>query len=291
MDKLIKALALNNAVRVYVINNTDTVNTAIKKHSLWPSATSVLSKALTMGQIMGCMLKGDEGLTIKITGNGQIGQVIVDAKSNGEVRGYVQNPEVNFVNNSGGLNDYYAIGNKGTIEVVKDLRMKTPFTSSIDLTGNLAQDFTYYFFESEQTKSLCSLGVLVNTKNMCDISGGILVQLLPNATEETIDYLEERMKLITNFNKVLKNHSLEGILRLLFKKDYEILDTVNVMFKCNCSKDSFSRSLLTLGSKELEQILTQDEKIETRCYYCNNKYEFSKDEIKDLIAELKKQNR
>ena len=166
-DTCLKALALNEAVRVYIINNTNTVNEAINRHKLWPSATSVLGKTLTMGQIMGLMLKGNEATTIKIQGNGYLGKVIVDCNAKGEARGYVDKPDVNFVNNNGGLNDVYAVGNDGLIEVVKDLKMKDLFTSSVRLTGNLASDFTYYFYESEQTLSLVSLGVEVKEDNSC----------------------------------------------------------------------------------------------------------------------------
>lgn len=290
-DTCIKALALNETVRVYLLKNTDTVNTAIKKHNLWPSSTSVLGKALSMGQMMGHMLKGDEALTIKIAGNGYLGKVIVDANAKGEVRGYVDNPNVNFVNNSGGLNDLYAIGNEGLIEVIKDLKMKDLFTSSIELTGNLASDFTYYFYESEQTPSLVSLGILVGEDNKCIISGGIIIQVLPNATDKEITTIEEKASLLSNFSELLQIASLEDILHILFNDDYQILDEVNVSFKCSCSKESFSRSLLTLGSKTLKEILDEDHHIETRCYYCNDKYDFNEEEITLLINEAASQGK
>lgn len=290
-DICIKALALNNTVRVYVLRNTDTVNTAIEKHNLWPSSTSVLGKGLSMGQMMGKMLKGKEALTIKIAGNGYLGKVIIDANAKGEVRGYVDNPNVNFVNNNGGLNDLYAIGNEGLIEVIKDLKMKDLFTSSIELTGNLASDFTYYFYESEQTPSLVSLGILVGEDNKCIISGGIIIQVLPNATEKEIVAIEDKASLLNNFSNLLQNYNLVEILKLLFNEDFEILDESDVCFKCSCSKESFSRSLLTLGSKTLTEILDEDHHIETNCYYCNSKYDFNEEEISLLIKEAKSQGK
>ena len=284
-DICIKALALDEKVRVYIIKNTNTVNEAVTKHNLLPSSTSVLGKTLTIGQLMGKMLKGNEALTIKIAGNGYLGKVIVDANAKGEVRGYVDNPNVNFVNNNGGFNDIYAIGNEGLIEVIKDLKMKDLFTSSIALTGNLASDFTYYFYESEQTPSLVSLGILVGEDNKCIISGGIIIQLLPNATEKEIVTIEEKANVLNNFSNLLQSTSLEDILTLLFGDNYKILEESEVSFKCSCSKESFSRSLLTLGSKTLKEILDEDHHIETKCYYCNSKYDFNEEEITLLIKE------
>ena len=291
MDKCIKALALNETLRIYIINNTDTINEAINRHNLWPSATSVLAKTMAIAQMMGLMLKNDAALTIKINGNGSLGKVIVDCNAHGEVRGYVDHPDVNFVNNSGGLNDYYAVGNDGIIEVIKDLKMKDLFTSSVRLTGNLASDFTYYFYESEQTPSLVSLGVLVNEENSCDISGGIIIQVLPNATEKEISYVEEKAKLLSNFSNLLKEKTFEEILKMLFEDNFEILEENNVCFKCTCSKESFSRSLLTLGSKTLTEIKEEDKKIEAVCHYCNNKYTFSEDELDMLIKEAHSQGK
>ena len=263
-DICIKALALNETVRVYIINNTNTVNEAILRHNLWPSATSVLGKTLAVAQMMGLMLKGSEALTIKIKGNGSLGKVIVDCTSKGEVRGYVDHPDVNFVNNKGGLNDYYAIGSEGIIEVITDFKMKDLFTSSVNLTGNLASDFTYYFYESEQTPSLVSLGISVAEDNKCEISGGIIIQLLPNATEKEISYIESKASLLNNFSTLLKEKTLEEILALIFENSFEILNKADVCFKCTCSKDTFSRSLQILAQLNLDP-LTLD--IKTRKRY------------------------
>lgn len=290
-DKCIKALALNETIRVYVLKNTNTINEAIKKHNLWPSSASVLGKLLSMGQMMGHMLKGNEALTIKVSGNGYLGKAIIDANSKGEVRGYVDEPHLNFINSEGGINDLYAIGNEGIIEVIKDLKMKETFTSSIALTGNIASDFTYYFYESEQSPSLVSLGITINEDNQCSISGGIIIQVLPNASDSEISFIESKTDILTNFSDLLNKYNAEEILYLLFENNYKILDEVNVSFKCSCSKESFSRSLLTLGSQTLQEILNEDEHIETKCFYCNSKYDFNKEEIKLLINEAKRQNK
>lgn len=291
MDYLLKALTLNDEVRVYIIKNTDTINEAIKRHNLWPSSASVLGKVLSMGSLMGAMLKNDQALTIKLQGNGQIGRVIVDADGSGNVRGFVDEPHINFVNNSGGLNDALTLGIDGMIDVIKDLKMKDLFTSSVRLTGDIASDFTYYFHESEQTPSLVSLGITVNPDNKCDISGGIIIQLLPNASEESISYIESKYSLLNNFSELLSKYSLEEILTLLFDDKYTLIDKLEIGFKCNCSKDNFSRSLLTLGSKTLTEILNEDGKLETKCFYCEEKYQFSAEELKALIDEAKRQGK
>lgn len=287
MDHLMKALVLNQEARVYIVSNTETVNEAVSRHNLWPGATSVLGKTLTIGQIMGCMLKGEEALTIKINGgNGQLGNIIVDANSKGEVRGYVDNPSVSIVNNAGGMNDYYAIGTEGMIDIIKDLKLKDLFTSSVICTGDLANDFTYYFYESEQTNSVVYLGMLIDVDNRCKLSGGMVIQLLPNATEDTISYLENIIKKYPSFNELLEKYSLEEILKLFFTEDYEILETKEVCFKCPCSKESFSKALLTLGKKDLEEIISEDHHIETVCHYCGEKYDFSEEEIKEIINKI-----
>lgn len=286
MDRLLKALVLNKEVRVYIVSNTDTVNEAIDRHNLWPGATSVLGKALTMGQIMGSMLKGKEALTIKINGgNGQLGNIIVDANSKGEVRGYVDNPNVSIVNNKGGMNDYYAIGTEGMIDVIKDLKLKDLFTSSVACSGNLANDFSYYFYESEQTNSVVYLGILIDVDNRCKISGGMVIQLLPNASETSISYLENIISKYSSFNDLLEKYTLEEILNLFFV-DCEILEERSVSFKCSCSKDNFSKALITIGKEELTNIVNEDHKIEAVCHYCGEKYEFSEEELNNIIKKI-----
>jgi len=287
MDYLIKALAINNEVRVYLVQDTEVVNEAIRRHDLWPSAASVLGKTLTMGLIMGAMLKGDEALTIKINGNGPLGNIIVDANAKGEVKGYVDRPHVNFVKNGGGFDDKSAIGVDGYIDIIKDLKLKESFTSSIALSGDLAYDFTYYFLESEQTPSALSLGILIDVDNTCKVSGGMIFQLLPNASNETIEILERKIKEVDTMSKLLQDYSIDEILKILFDKDYIILEKKDVFFKCNCSKESFSRGLLTLGVDDLTQLLEEDKQIETVCHFCTNKYLFNEQEIKDLIKEIK----
>lgn len=286
MDYLIKALALDDQARVYLVKSKETLTEAIRRHDLWPTAASVLGKTMSMGLMMGSMLKNDCALTIKINGNGPIGNIVVDATSNGEVRGYVHQPHINFTNTKG-LADSFAIGDEGFLDVIKDLKMKDLFTSTIAITGDLAKDFTYYFMESDQTPSAVYLGTLIDVNNLPLVNGGMIIQLLPNTTEETITSLEEILSSITSVSTLFELHSLEEILELLFKSNYRIVETKDVLFHCGCSKETFSKALITLGVKELTDMYNEEEKIEATCHYCNEHYHFEKDEILELIKEVK----
>ncbi|MFA6627768.1 MAG: Hsp33 family molecular chaperone HslO [Bacilli bacterium] len=283
-DQLIKVLALDKQVRAYLLRNTNTVNEAIRRHDLWPTATSVLGKVLSMGQMMGGMLKGDQALTLKLNGNGQLGNIIVDANSKGGVRGYVDFPHVNFINKDGFF-DAMGIGQDGFLDVIKDLKMKDLFTSSIAITGDIARDFTYYFMESEQTNTAIILAIQVDVDNTCLLSGGLLIQLLPNATSKTIDSLESQLSELPEPSRLFKESS-ETILASLFGEAYEIIDSMPVSFLCPCSKEQFARSLLTLGAKELTTMKEEDHKIDIVCHYCNKTYHFDEQDIQQLIKEI-----
>lgn len=286
MDYLIKSLALQDQVRVYLVTNKDVLVEAIKRHDLWPSAASVLGKTLSMGLMMGGMLKNDEALTIKINGNGPIGNIIVDANGQGDVRGYVDHSHVNFVNQSGGLSDATTIGTDGLIEVIKDLKLKDFFTSTIECTGDLADDFTHYFMESDQTPSAVCLAIEIGVDNLPQVCGGIVFQLLPNATEDTITRLEKAIGKIGSVSSFFKEHTLEEMLEVLFDNDYSILSTQPVRFHCPCNKETFAKGLITLGEKDLMEILEEDKKIETVCHYCKEVYHFDEQELQNLIKEV-----
>lgn len=291
MDYLYKAIALNDEIKVYVVRSTDTTNEALKRHDIWPSAASVLGKTMTIALMIGGTLKLEEAVTIKLNGNGPIGYVCADADSYGHVRGYVQNPHVNFTNRNG-LDEVTTLGYNGYIDVIKDLKLDNLFTSSIEInTGDLAKDFTYYFAKSEQTPSAILLGSEFDCDNTCSICGGILIQLLPNASEETISYLEEKLQSKIEFSKLLKEHDdLEEILKLFFNDDYKILEKTPVEFKCPCSKERFVSGLLTLSKEDLYEEASLDKDLEVVCHYCNNHYTFSKEEVLALAKIKEKQD-
>ncbi len=289
MDKLLKILALDERVRVYIVNDTETTNEAIRRHDLWPSAASVLGKTMAIGLMMGAMLKGDEALTIKIDGNGPIGMVCVDSNAKGEVRGYVERSHVNFTNKKG-LDDVYTLGYNGYIDVIKDLKLKDLFTSTIPLeTGDLAKDFTYYFAKSEQTPSLVALGSLFDVDNKAKVCGGIIIQLLPNALDEDITYLESKLNILSKMSELLKTYNnLEDIIKLIFNDDYKVIETMDVAFKCPCTKDKFAIGLASLGKEQLLDILNVDKKAEVVCHYCGEKYLYDEKDLQEIIKGVKK---
>ncbi|MDD3171355.1 MAG: Hsp33 family molecular chaperone HslO [Bacilli bacterium] len=288
MDILIKALALNEKVRVYLASTVDITNEAVKRHDLWPSAASVLGKAMTIGVMMGSMLKGDEALTIKIDGNGPIGVVVVDANAAGEVRGYVTREHVLF-DKKGTLDDVTTLGYNGFIDVIKDLKLKDLFTSTIPLqTGDLAKDFTYYFATSEQTPSLVSLGSLFDVNNQAIVLGGIIIQLLPDATEEDINYIESKVNILSSYSSLLKdNPDQEDILKLLFNDDYKIVEKKNISFRCNCSKEKFAGGIASLGKEEIEDMINTDKKAEVICHFCKEVYTFDENELREILKHAK----
>lgn len=288
MDYILKSLALDNEVRVYIAKTTELANEAIKRHDLWPSAASVLSKTMTVASLMGAMQKTG-ALTIKINGNGPIGNVIVDANYQGEVRGYVDHPHVHF-SRKNNLDDITTLGIDGYIDVIKDLGLKDLFTSTIPIqTGDLAQDFTYYFAASEQTPAMVALGIVINEDNTAELCGGIIIQLMPKASESTIKYLESKIDILKSFSTLLfKHQNLEEIFKLLFDNNYQIIDKQDVVFKCHCSKEKFAGGISSLGESEIRSIIDEDGKAEIVCHFCNNVYQFNIDELNNILGEVKK---
>lgn len=288
MDKLVKALGINEEAKIYIARTTEITNEAINKHDLWPSAASVLGKTMTIGLLMGGTLKQDQALTIKIDGNGPIGHVIVDANGHGEVRGYVGQPHVTF-SKQGKIDEVTTLGYNGYIDVIKDLHMNDLFTSSTELiTGDLAKDFTYYLLKSEQVPSALLLGSIFDVDNTCKVCGGLMIQLLPNASEETISYFENVLQNLPDFSELLsKYENLEDILKFIFVDKYKVLEEIECKFTCPCSHDRFKQSIARLGAKEVKDMIDEGKDIEVVCHYCNSKYNYSIDELQKLYDIIK----
>lgn len=285
MDYVTKAYAYNETVRIYVATSKELVNEAINRHHLWPTSAAALGRTLTIAAIMGLTYKGDEELMIKINGGGPIGDIVCRADALGNVRGYVSNPEV-FMQytegpNKGKLNVGMAVGKEGFIHVTKDLKLRDMFTSSSTIqTGEIAEDFTYYFAASEQIPSSVGLGVLINTDNTCDQAGGFLLQLMPGCKEETIEKIEEMLKNLSSVTKMLEDGlTHEEIIKILSCGDYKLLETKPIQFKCTCSKEIFRNGLASLDKATLTEIIEEDGKAETQCHFCNEKYLFTKEEL------------
>lgn len=293
-DYLIKALAFQKQVRAYAIDSTETVNEAQRRHGTWPTASAALGRTMTAGVMMGAMLKGEEKLTVKVEGDGPLGALIVDADAKGHVRGYVANPHVHFdLNERGKLDVRRAVGTEGSLTVVKDVGLRDNFSGQVPIiSGELGEDFTYYFAKSEQTPSSVGVGVLVNPDNTILAAGGFIIQLLPGTDEETISEIERRINETPPISKLIKEgRTPEEILeQLLGEGEVEILDKMPVSFECNCSKDRFSRAIISLGQGEIQEMIDEDGQAETQCHFCNENYLFTKEEleeIKEMAASVK----
>lgn len=290
-DYLVKALAFDGQIRAYAVNSTGTVGEAQRRHYTWPVASAALGRTMTAGLMMGAMLKGDDKLTIKIAGGGPLGPILVDSNARGEVRGYVTNPHVHFdLNEHGKLDVRRGVGTDGTLSVVKDIGMRDYFTGQVPLvSGELGEDFTYYFVTSEQVPSSVGVGVLVNPDNTIKAAGGFIIQLMPGTKDETITYIENRLKEIPPVSKLIdKGLSPEELLEeLLGKENVKVLETSPVSFECNCSKERFHTALISLGSEELRDMIETDGQAEAHCHFCNEKYLFTKEELEEMEKEAK----
>ena len=285
-DILVKALGYNSHARIYAVTTTDALNIIGDRLSYFPSALDALGRVMSMGAIMGGTLKGEETVTLRIDGNGQIGRIVVDANAHGAIRGYAENPHCHFEYNDFRLNAKATIGSKGMITIIKDLKLKEPFIGYTPIiNGEIAEDFAYYYLVSEQIPTAISLGVLVDTEGRAVTSGGFMIQLLPNTPEEVAIEIENKIKSLPTISEMLSSgFTPEDIINNL-AKDAKILSTTPVEFKCNCSKEKFAKGILSLGSKEIKEMIDEDKEANTTCHFCGNDYHFDFDELTSLYEE------
>ena len=291
-DSLIKALAYNQEIRIYVINATDMVEEARKVHDTWSTVTAALGRAMIGTTLLGATLKNEQDkLTVRINGDGPVGHIVVDSNMHGETKAYAANPHVNMeLNEKGKLDVKGVVGENGMFTVSKNQGLKTPFTGQVPIvSGELAEDFTYYMAVSEQTPSAFGLSVLVNPDESVRVAGGFMIQVLPGASDETIDALEKTIQQIPQVSDTLdKNNDLESILvQLVGEENYQILEEMPVSFKCDCSKERFSKAIISLGQNEIEQMIDEDDGAEAVCHFCQSKYQFDAVELETLIEEAK----
>ena len=286
-DYLVKATLYDNTVRAYAAVTTHSVEEARVRQDSWATTTAALGRTMTSTVLMGAMLKGEDKLTVKIEGNGPIGQIVTDANAKGEVRGYVSNPHVDFdLNEKGKLDVGRAVGNEGSLSVVKDLGLKDYFTGSVPLiSGEIGDDFTYYFALSEQTPSAVGAGVLINPDHSVLASGGFIIQLLPGASEEMISQLEADINSFPAISNLIEaGNSPEEILETLFKGEkINFLETLPIEFSCECSKERIEGAIKGLGEAEIKDMIEKDKGAEATCHFCNEVYTFTEDDLKELI--------
>ena len=289
-DFLQVATAFDGMVRIYVARTTLLVKEAQKVHNMYSTATAALGRTLTATLIMGSMLKGKQSIAVKIDGGGPIGKIVCESDTSGRVMGYLSNGGVYLKYKNGKLNVGDAVGRTGTLTVVKDLHLKEPFVSTVPLiSGEIGEDFTYYFAESEQTPSSVSVGVLVGLNGEVLASGGFIVQVMPGCSEEIIAKLEENLQKIAPVSELI-NDGLNGreILRLIVgDNEFKIHKTAPVRFGCTCSKEKFTKGIKSLGYATVKKILDEDHGLTATCQYCHQAYTYTEDELTELVESLK----
>lgn len=287
MDKLAIGMARNNRIRIYATTTSKLVEQARVKHDMWPTSTAALGRVMSIALMMASMQKGkEESVTIQIKGDAMIETILVNAKNNGSVKGYISEPHVMLsYNDTNKLAVGQAIGN-GFLRVSKDLKLKNEFVGTVDLqTGEIGEDFAYYFTVSEQIPSAVSVGVLVNTDNSVMASGGLIIQVMPDATEEDI---KETEKVVNNLKPiselVSQGQTASQVIENLFE-DAKVLLEKDVFFKCDCSRERMLNGLSTLDKEDILEMIQDKETIETVCNFCNEKYYFTTKDLKRLIDE------
>lgn len=285
-DYIVRATAANTQIRAFAASTTEMVEQARQHHNTSPVATAALGRLLTGGVMMGSMMKNaTDILTLQVKCGGPIGGMTVTADSQGNVKGYVNNPEVLLPPKNGKLDVGGALG-PGFLNVIKDMGLKEPYSGQTVLqTGEIAEDLTYYFATSEQVPSSVGLGVLMERDNTVRCAGGFIVQVMPFIEEEVLGRLEENIKKIQSVTAMLDNgHTPEDMLeQVLEGLDVEITDTLPAQFYCNCSKERIEKAIISIGKKDIQSMIDDGEDIEVKCHFCNTAYNYTVDELKALL--------
>ena len=286
-DYMVRATAANAQIRAFAVTSRETVEHARSAHNLSPVVTAALGRLMTGGVMMGSMLKGEKDmLTLQIGGAGPVHGLTVTADSQGNVKGYADNPQAMMPPNSLGKLDVGGVIGAGVLTVIKDMGLKEPYSSTIELaTGEIGDDLTYYFATSEQIPSGVALGVLMEKNNTVKQAGGFIIQLMPFTSEEVIAKLEEKLTHMSPVTTLLEEgRTPEQILKtVLGDMDLEITDTMPVQFHCNCSKERVEKVLLSLGKKELQNLIDEGQDVELNCHFCNTNYVFTVEELRKIM--------
>lgn len=290
-DHIVRAITKDGSVKATAIRSTDIVERARNIHKTTPTATAALGRVLTAASMMGNVQKVENGaLTLQIKGGGPLGTILATSDAVGNVRGYVNNPSITLLEKYAGKLDVgAAVGTDGMLTVIRDLQMKEPYIGSVALvSGEIGDDVTAYFAQSEQTPTACALGVLVDTDQSVKAAGGYLIQLLPGAPEEAIDKLEAGIQRAGAVTPMLADGlSPEDILRRVMSDfELEFLETTPVAYKCYCSRERVTSTLIAIGKKDLQEIADEGEPITIECQFCDTTYRFTPDEIKALLRTL-----
>lgn len=291
MGELVRAMTRDGFVKAVAVESRDIVERARQIHKTLPTATAALGRLLTAASMMGNMQKIKNGsLTLQVKGGGPLGTVLAVSDAAGNVRGYVQNPQISLLEKYRGKLDVgAAVGRDGMLTVIRDLQMKEPYIGSVALTsGEIAEDITAYFVQSEQTPTACALGVLVDTDQSVRAAGGYLLQLLPGAPDAVIDALEAGIEKAGAVTALLdQGMGAQALLETVMAgMDLEILETTPVAYRCYCSRERVEATLISLGREELSQIVAEGKPIEISCQFCDTIYTFTPGEIEEILKNL-----
>ncbi len=287
-DQLTRALVCGGRARLFLVKTTDLVQEARDRFDTYPCASAALGRTLSVSTIMGTMLKSEEEmLTVAINGHGPIGSIIVDAYHDGSVRGFVSNPHVDTVQyENGKLNVGAVVGTQGNMTVTKDLSMEENFSGTVELqTGEIGEDFAYYFTLSEQVPSAVSVGVRVKEDGNIESAGALVLQMMPDATEMDISMCEHVLEGLKPMSTIVAEYddvNLEQLAKDMFE-DAQILETHEVQFKCPCTKERMSSALSTLLDTDLKAMIDEDHGAEVTCNFCNEKYHFDETELEEIM--------
>ena len=286
-DYIVRATAAEGQIRAFAITSRELVETARQDHNTSPVATAALGRLLSAGAMMGVMMKGEKDvLTLQIECGGPIGGITVTADSNADVKGYVNNPNVILPPNAQGKLDVSGALGPGFLNVIKDIGLREPYNGQTHLvSGEIAEDLTYYFATSEQVPSSVGLGVLMDKDNHVRQAGGFIIQVMPDTDDEVIDKLEARLGEVHSVTEMLdKGMTPEDILNYVLEgMDVEILETVPTQYKCDCSFERVSKVIASLGKKELQEMIDDGKPVEVNCQFCGSHYKFDTEQLKEFI--------
>lgn len=286
-DYIVRAIAANAQIRAFAVSSKEMVEKARSVHEMSPVATAALGRLMSGAVMMGAMLKGEKDLlTLQVSGDGPLKGMTVTADSKGNVKGYVNEPQVMLPPNAVGKLDVGGAVGAGILRVIKDMGLKEPYVGQTDIqTGEIAEDLTYYFASSEQVPSCVGLGVLMEKDNTVKQAGGFIIQLMPFAEDEVISKLEKKLAAFSTVTAVLdEGKTPEEMLQLLLgDMGLEFTDTMPTQFYCNCDKERVEKALISIGKKDMEEMIADGKDIEVNCHFCNTAYCFTPDELKRML--------
>lgn len=296
MGYILRAIDETETIKISAAITTDVVEEAAKIHKLSKTTSAALGRVLTAAAIIGSWQKNEkDSITLSINGNGPAGKIVATCKNDGYVKGYVTNPGADLpTREADGKIDVAGIVGEGNLTLVMDTGMKKPYTGTVNLTtGEIAEDLAVYFLQSDQVPSAVGLGVLVDVDYSIKAAGGFIIQLMPDATEEQISKLEENLKGLPSVTSILDEyHDAEKLIEILMKDiDFKILEKREITYKCNCSREKVEDAIVSVGPREIEEILREDKKAEVSCYFCDKVYDFDESDLERMLKKAEDINK